>query len=364
MRSARKPRKAAPERRRTWQDELGCPGIVVSCQASLSRNLRGHPFPEMLDADGRRKLRDDLFARIRDSKLRGWVTANLDELDADTKASIVAEGLCSPELANVEGGGLAQCHPDPATPVHEDVTLFVNEDDHLRFRCELYGCDLADAYERVSAAESSLDGTAADYAFDPTFGYLTADPGHLGTGLHVGMALHLAGLRAAGDLDKVFRAMERLGMTIREVSGEGSVPNQGTIFEFFNAQTLGEDEQGIVERTDVILHDLAVQEDWARQRLMESGAGSGPIEDFLGRAYGVAMHAKRLSEAEANELNRAFIMGTELGVFDLRRGASPFVEPRVTIHLPLVEDGQNRADEVARLRADAMRELYSDVRMR
>ena len=364
MRSARKTRKAAPERRHTWQDELACPGIVISCQASLSRNIAGHPFPEMLDADGRRKIRDEFFARLANSHLPGWTTANLDDLDADAKADIVAEGLCSPELAAVEGGGLAQLRQEPANPAHEDVALFVNEDDHLRFRCELFGCDLAEAYERVSAAESSLDGTVADYAFDPTFGYLTADPGHLGTGLHVGMALHLAGLRAAGDLDKVFRAMERLGMTIREVSGEGSVPNQGTIFEFLNTQTLGEDEQGIVERTDVILHDLAVQEDWARERLMESGSGSGPIEDYLGRAYGVAMHAKRLTEAEANELNRAFIMGTELGVYDIRRGASLFVEPRVKIHLPPVEDGKNRAEEEARLRADAMRERYADVRMR
>ena len=360
MRSAKQPRLPEPEESGDWQDELQCPGIVLSCVASISRNIAGKAFPDILDAEARRTLRDDLFARIREHRPREWDMVSFD--DEDARDDAVAEGLCTPAFAAVEGGGIAVCRrpsPKRSAPA-ASVTLLVNEDDHLRFRAKTFGCDVRRMYDLASGCESAFDGTVVEYAFDPSFGYLTADPAHLGTGLHVGMTLHLAGLRLVGDLDKVFRATERLGLVARNAVDDPAFPTP-TIFEFFNAQTLGEDEQGILERTDAILHDLAVQEDWARQRLLD--AGSDVLSDFMGRVYGIAMHARCLSEAEANELNRAFVMGVEMGLLDVRRRANPVVLP--WIHpVDAGHPGAHSADDLARGRADLIRELYESVRLR
>lgn len=354
MRSAKGPRSTRSEPH-TWQDELRCPGIVISCQASISRNIAGHAFPDTLTLEQRRSLRDDFFARLGERRPGTWHCIRAENRDA--WHDYASQGLCPPGLAGLDGAGLAIRSATPG----ETVTLLVNENDHLRFRAEAYGCDLRKLYDMVSACESDLDGAVADYAFDPTFGYLTADPAHLGTGLHLGVRLHLAGLHLVGDLEKAFHALERLGMVVREADRDEDSPTHASVYDVFNAQTLGEDEQGILERTNEILRDLAVQEDWARQRLLESDIDT--LADFLGRSYGIAMNARRLTAMEANELNRALYLGFDTGLFDLRRGAALTMLPWIHDFDVMLPEIRTDAD-LARARAAMIRSLYASVRLR
>ena len=68
----------------------------------------------------------------------------------------------------------------------------VNEEDHLRIQVMLSGLSLHEVWERINRLDDQLEEQLA-YAFSPQLGYLTACPTNVGTGIRVGVMLHLPG---------------------------------------------------------------------------------------------------------------------------------------------------------------------------
>src|SRR5205814_2037231 len=61
-----------------------------------------------------------------------------------------------------------------------------------------------------------------DYCFHPRFGYLTACPTNVGTGIRVSVMLHLPALKLTGEIEKVFRAAKDMRLAVRGLYGEGT----------------------------------------------------------------------------------------------------------------------------------------------
>ena len=97
----------------------------------------------------------------------------------------------------------------------------INEEDHLRIQVMHSGLDLQSAWERIDSLDDKLED-AILYAFHPSFGYLTACPTNVGTGLRVSVMLHLPALVITRQIEKVFRSMQRINVTVRGLYGEGS----------------------------------------------------------------------------------------------------------------------------------------------
>ena len=352
----------------TWRDDLVCPGIVVSCGVRIARNIANTPFPETLGPDGRRALRDRLFHSILRNAAEGrldngrparWELVDLDS--EDEAARRIREERCetSAEMsADPTGRGIAIPEAKGGPDTH--LLVRVNDGDHLRFCGIQDGCDLAGLYAAVSGIESAFDGVVADYAFDATYGYLTPAPEDVGTGLRVGVVLHLAGLRETGDLEKVFRALDRLGLEVAGVGGQS--PAEGTLFLISSLQTLGEDEGRILERTDSILQDVAVQEDRARMRLVETE--SLRLADFVSRARGIALNASLLSIPEARELLHAATLAVELGYASHgRRNITPDLD--LLLHPEVIRQRlKNPIDDdwIDAMRAGEIRRIYEGLR--
>ena len=65
------------------------------------------------------------------------------------------------------------------------------------------GLRLEVAYERVLKIDKAIEAKYA-YAFDERFGYLTACPTNVGTGLRASVMLHLPALTISGKLHASF----------------------------------------------------------------------------------------------------------------------------------------------------------------
>jgi len=61
-----------------------------------------------------------------------------------------------------------------------------------------------------------------DYAFSPRYGYLTACPTNLGTGIRVSVMLHLPALKMTGQTEKFFNATKDMNLAVRGLFGEGT----------------------------------------------------------------------------------------------------------------------------------------------
>ena len=120
----------------------------------------------------------------------------------------------------------------------------VNEEDHLRIQVLRSGLQLEEAWEQINKIDDALEAKL-DYAFHPRFGYLTACPTNVGTGIRVSVMLHLPALKLTGEIEKVFRAAKDMRLAVRGLYGEGTEAT-GDFYQISNQTTLGKTEEDII----------------------------------------------------------------------------------------------------------------------
>ena len=189
-------------------------GTVVSTRIRLARNLEGYPFPSHLKNEKQAKeiirLVSCALARLDEFSLY-----YMDAIAGEQAVSLMENHLISPKLIKNKHLSAALINTE------ESVSIMINEEDHLREQCIVKGLDLRFAYETMSEIDSRIAGSMK-FAYDEQFGFLTACPTNLGTGLRASVMQFLPALTINGVMPKLIRSISRLGLTVRGVYGEGS----------------------------------------------------------------------------------------------------------------------------------------------
>ena len=150
---------------------------------------------------------------------------------------------------------------------NETLAIMVNEEDHLRIQVLRSGLQLEEAWEQINAVDDQLEATL-DFAFSPKFGYLTACPTNVGTGIRVSVMLHLPALKLTGEIEKVFRAAKELRLAVRGLYGEGTEAT-GDFYQISNQSTLGKSEEEIIgDFKHVVIPKIIDYEHHARNTLL------------------------------------------------------------------------------------------------
>lgn len=273
----------------TQQRKKAAP-VVLSTRIRLARNLASQPFPERATST----QRSDVLSKCRE------VIGNIPTMDKGSffqieqlsdleKQTLVERHLISRELCEGEQGAGVYIKKD------QSCAVMINEEDHLRIQILKSGFNLKSAWKQIDAFDSELE-KSFDVAFSTEFGYLTACPTNLGTGLRASVMMHLPGLVVAEQMERVVRAVNQLGITVRGLFGEGSDAT-GHIFQISNQQTLGESEEEIVERLGNVLKTIIDHELNARFKYLEENTSQ--LFDKIGRAYGVLQNVHVLNSNEA-----------------------------------------------------------------
>ena len=101
--------------------------------------------------------------------------------------------------------------------------------------------------------------TRLGFAFNEDLGYLTSCPTNLGTGLRASVMMHLPGLVLLGQMHRIIEVSTQLGMAVRGFYGEGT-DAYGNVFQVSNQQTMGFNEQEIVNNVLGLVRQLVEQE--------------------------------------------------------------------------------------------------------
>ena len=147
----------------------------------------------------------------------------------------------------------------------------VNEEDHLRLQGLRSGFALAAAYADVDRLDAEL-GQRLAFAFHPEFGYLTACPTNVGTGLRASVLIHLPGLVLTKEITKVLQGLAQVGLTYRGLYGEGSEV-VGNFFQLSNQTTLGKSEDELLDHLGKMVRQVIEYEEQARRRAAARCAG-------------------------------------------------------------------------------------------
>jgi protein arginine kinase len=281
---------------------------VLSTRVRLARNLSDLRFPP-------RALPEELhqvLARLepvlgRTPPFEGRALYPMEGLSALERQFLLERHLASHEL--VSDGR----HRGLAFAADESLSVMVNEEDHLRLQALAPGFQLDACYAAVAALDERL-GAAVDYAFADDFGFLTACPTNVGTGMRASVLIHLPALVLTRRIKKVLAGVNQVGLAVRGFYGEGS-DVLGNFFQVSNQITLGEKESQTLLNLERVIHQVLEHEARAREVLLKDAGDQ--IRDKVQRALGVLEHAHLLSSQEVVGLASAIRLGITMEMADL-----------------------------------------------
>lgn len=286
--------------------------LVVSTRVRLARNLSGINFwGRNSDAERERVLEAVQLAAADAPALAGATLCRLDTLSRDDRRWLHERQLVSRELAGIDPAGGVRS--GAAVLVGGAVGVMVNEEDHLRVLGLRSGFALEQAFADAEGADAEL-GARLSFAFHPEFGYLTACPTNVGTGLRASVLIHLPGLVLTREIAKVLQGLAQVGLTYRGLYGEGSEV-LGNLFQLSNQTTLGKSESELLDHLGRLVRQVMDYEIQAREVLRRDAAVV--LEDRVWRAWGLLWHARTLGFDELVELLSGVRLGVSLGILPL-----------------------------------------------
>jgi protein arginine kinase len=228
----------------------------------------------------------------------------LDKLEKIDCQFLVERQLISRELAEIQGARAV------VIDTAEKFSLMINEEDHLRMQAMQSGLNLQSVWDQINRIDDAIEAKVT-YAFHEKYGYLTACPTNVGTGLRVSVMLHLPALVITRQIDKVFRSLQKINLAVRGLYGEGSQA-MGDFYQISNQITLGRSETDLITQVGDIVPVIIDYERQAREFLIKESHEN--LHDRVSRAYGILRTAQTISSEETMHLLSSVRMGVNLGL--------------------------------------------------
>jgi protein arginine kinase len=283
--------------------------IVLSSRIRLARNFDADKFPTLFSHEEAKIIIEKTEEIINQSSIQKFGQLELlkiDELQPLQKRVLVEKHLISPNLAEDSPYGAV------LLTENEEVSIMINEEDHIRIQCLFPGLQLSEALDAANEIDDWLESNI-QYAFDEKHGYLTSCPTNVGTGLRASVMMHLPGLILTQQINRIIPAINQLGLVVRGIYGEGSEA-LGNIFQISNQITLGKSEEDICRDLKGVVSQLISQERSAREALRKTS--NIQLEDRVFRSLGVLSNSRIIETKEAARCLSDVRLGIDMGYIE------------------------------------------------
>lgn len=228
----------------------------------------------------------------------------LKDMDDITKMSLVEKNLISPDFVlNRNETGSILINDE------ENICIMIGNEDHIELQVFSCGLDLENTLNLAIEIDQKMEETFG-YAISKKYGYLTACPNKVGTGLRASVMVHLPALAKTKNTKKILETIHSFGINIRGVYGENT-ESTGDMYQISNQQTLGVTEKELVQNLNIIVEKIIKQERQARKILAKDDVA---LEDLVYRSYGILKYCKKISSDEIRRLLSNIKLGTDLGI--------------------------------------------------
>lgn len=281
--------------------------IIISSRVRLARNLNDYLFKELESEENLvsiLKTITDAIAQM--SCFSGYVSLNMNSLSALEKKLLVERRLVSPNFAEEKRPCCIVVGPE------EKISVMINEEDHLRIQAMQPALNLKEAWRHICEIDTELS-EHLNFAFSEQFGYLTACPTNVGTGLRASIFIHLPALTATGKIHNIIQEIGSSEITLRGFYGEGT-RTLGDIHQVSNQLTLGRIEQKIIDRMHTVAVELARREREERHKLLQEQ--SFQTMDRIVRAQALLTVARLLDSKEMLQHISDVRYGATLGLVE------------------------------------------------
>ena len=275
--------------------------VVISTRVRFARNIADINFVNKCEKEDLENILEIAKEKLSTKELKFY---RLNDMDDVTRVSLVEKHCISPDILKKDTESTAILINND-----ENISIMVNEEDHLRIQVVLPGLQLDETLKLAYKYDDEI-AKKIKYAYSKRFGYLTSCPTNIGTGMRVSAMLHLPALTMTRRISKVLDVMNKIGINVRGVYGEGT-DAQGNLYQISNKISLGLTEEEIIQNLNTVIEKIIIQERNARKYLVEKGI---EFEDRLSRAYGILTNARKMSSKECNKLVSDVKLGIDLGI--------------------------------------------------
>ena len=329
---------------------------VVYSRIRLVRNWAEYPFPETMTKEQSLEMTDRIFETINSGSFWNGTKRRYENLQ--TVSDLEKRALWERKVVN---RSLVK-KTEPAGLFYSDderVSIALNGDDHVRIQVVEKGLDLMTCYRRAELIDDEISDKI-EYSFDEKYGYLTAFPTNVGTGLRASVVIHLPMLSRKKNFNSLVADMGRFGTIIRGVAGEGS-ENFGSLYQVSNQKTLGQTEKDIVD----LVYKAAAELDAQERRLRKEALSKHPVvsADECYKSYGVLKYARRLTGKDSMEFLSQIMAGVTDGILKTEDPCSVYalvIGSQPANLLSRAERPLNK-EEVEVARADFIREHLPEI---
>ncbi len=291
-----------------WLDANGKNGdIAISNRVRLARNVAGFVFPHRANEEDAQKIFEKVSKIIlKLPYLSDTSIFSIASMPTLYRQILIERHLISPVHASSKNGSVIIGN-------NETISVMINEEDHLRIQVIKSGAEFYSTWQILTKIDDKL-AAGLDYATSLKWGYLTACPTNIGTGLRVSIMMHLAALCFSKQINELFQAVIPLGFVIRGIHGEGTEA-LGELFQISNQVTLGRTEEEIIDNVERVCSQILTHELNTREVLVKKERFL--TEDRVYRAYGILLNAKLISSKEAMQLLSIVRLGVGLKILDI-----------------------------------------------
>ena len=182
--------------------------VFVAERVRLVRNLAHEPFPVKLSEEEGKALLGRMergMETLRDETGAAFSVLEMPEL-GDTEKQALKERRA------INGAGAVKKGPERLLlSADESESLLLNGEDHIRIQCIGSGTGLEALWKEADRLDDAVN-EQFPYAFHEKYGYLTAYPTNVGTGLRAGVTLHLPLLSVGKQFGKLVNEIGRFGV--------------------------------------------------------------------------------------------------------------------------------------------------------
>ncbi|NTW72366.1 MAG: protein arginine kinase [Eubacteriaceae bacterium] len=331
-----------------WSNEEKDKDIVISSRIRLARNVKNMPF-SLLIPDFKAKMIVDMVERclMKVNQLeKKFTMIQIDSIDKVNRKMLVEKHLTSPELGSNKYAAVFISADD-------EISIMVNEEDHIRIQCIKEGFQLHSTYELANMVDDVLE-ECIDFSFHEKFGYLTACPTNVGTGMRASVMLHLPSLTLSDQINTMVVTLGKFGLTIRGLYGEGTQA-LGDLYQISNQNTLGVTELETINTLHDVSKEIIKKERELRYEILNNNRVY--LEDKIYRAYGVLSSARKIDTEESMKLLSLVRLGSDLDIINLDikvvNGLMTNIQPGILADLYGEDLNTNNSDT---LRAEYIRE--------
>lgn len=318
---------------------------VISTRVRLARNVENVAFPNALK--DKKEITDKIRAAVTESNstlAKEFKFTDLDKLSTQKKTALAEEHLISPEMIQGKGQSVL-------ISKDKEISIMLMEEDHIRIQVIKPGFAAEEAFGIADKVDDMIEESLT-YAFDEEYGYLTACPTNVGTGMRVSVMMHLPALTMTENIGRLITSISNMGIEVRGLYGEGTKA-EGNIYQISNRVTLGFSEKEIIEKIDSVVKQITEAEQKLRDEINKNDPDA--LEDKIFRSYGILKFARSISSAESKALISDIMLGEEMKILPQTGKLTPL--ECMIMSAPSIISGEEKADakERDRKRAEFLR---------